>query len=207
MKPLTIAVPKGYLFNETISLFNQMGIVFNAIDDSRKLFTTDTTGNYKLLKIRPWDVPVYVEQGAADLGIVGKDVLYEQDPKVAILNDCQFGGCKLVIAGPEKINISDIPNHSKVVTKYPNATKKFFKKIGKQVKILKLYGAIELGPLTELSDYICDLTATGATLKEHDLHIIDTVIDSTAHLIANPIGLNIYYDLIVELNSKIGTSH
>ena len=203
-EPLTIAVPKGYLFEETIKLFKQIDIHFENLDESRKLFTYDTTGKYKLLKIRPWDVPVYVEQGAADLGIVGKDVLYEQDPNVVTLKDCHFGGCKLVLAGPKKIGINDIKHGAKIVTKYPYSTKKYFAALGKKVSVIKLYGAIELAPLTGLGDYICDLTATGATLKEHDLHIIDTVVESTAHLIANPVGLKIYYDLIVQLTKSIG---
>lgn len=202
--PLTIAVPKGYLFEETITLFKKMDIHFENLEDSRKLFTFDTTGRYKLLKVRPWDVPVYVEQGAADLGIVGKDVLHEQDPNVAVLKDCYFGGCKLVIAGPKEIPFNDIAHGSTIVTKYPNSTKKYFAKLGKKISVIKLYGAIELAPLTGIGDYICDLTATGATLKEHDLHIIDTVVESTAHLIANPVGLKIYYDLIVQLTNAIG---
>ncbi len=202
-EPLTIAVPKGYLFEETIKLFNNIGITFPSIDDSRKLFTLDSTEKYKLLKIRPWDVPVYVEQGAADLGIVGKDVLDEQEPDVLTLKDCHFGGCKLVIAGQEKCDIANLKHHSTIATKYPNATKKYFLKIGKKVNIIKLYGAIELGPLTGICDYICDLTATGATLKEHQLEIVDTVLDSTAHLIANHVGMKVHYKLIVDLLSSL----
>ena len=163
--PLTIAVPKGYLFEETIKLFEKMDIHFDYLDDSRKLFTMDTTGKFKLLKIRPWDVPVYVEQGAADLGVVGKDVLYEQDPHIVTLKDCYFGGCKLVIAGPEDITRDEISHHSTVVTKYPNATKKYFDNIGKKVSIIKLYGAIELGLLTGISDYICDCNSHRSDIK------------------------------------------
>jgi len=201
--PLTIAVPKGYLFEETIELFKKIDIYFDDLNDSRKLFTFDTTGRFKLLKIRPWDVPVYVEQGAADLGIVGKDVLNEQEPHVVSLKDCLFGGCKLVVAGPEKITHTAIPHGAKIVTKYPNSTKKYFAQLGKKIHVIKMYGAIELAPLTGLGDYICDLTATGATLKEHDLHIIDTVVESTAHLIANPVGFKIYYNLITDLLTSL----
>ena len=199
-KPFTIAVPKGYLMEETITILEGVGISFrDSFKDTRRLFGFDSSGQYKMLVVRPWDVPAYVSQGAADLGVAGQDVIAEQEPNVMILRDCKFGGCKLVIAGPDQINVSEIPQHCKVVTKYPQSTERYFKKIGKKAKIIKLYGAIELGPLTGLSDFICDLTATGATLKEHNLKIVDTVLESTAHLIANPIGMRIHYNHITNL--------
>tara|TARA_B100000427_G_scaffold44750_1_gene33007 strand:- start:2674 stop:3291 length:618 start_codon:yes stop_codon:yes gene_type:complete len=201
---LTIAVPKGYLLKETIKRFEAIGIHFPSdFEESRRLFTYDTSETYKLLTVRPWDVPAYVEQGAADLGIVGKDVLLEQEPDVYTLKDLKFGGCKLVIAGLKTQSIQTLKHHCKVVTKYPHSTTKYFEKIGKKVKIIKLYGAIELGPLTGLSDIICDLTATGKTLKEHQLIELDTVFESTAQLIANPIGMKVHYKQISDINSKI----
>ena len=203
-KPFTIAVPKGYLMEETITILEGIGISFrDSFKDTRRLFGFDSTGQYKMLVVRPWDVPAYVSQGAADLGIAGQDVLAEQEPDVMILRDCHFGACKLVIAGQNEMGVADIPQHCTVVTKYPSCTEKYFKKIGKKAKIIKLYGAIELGPLTGLSDFICDLTATGATLKEHDLKIIDTVLESTAYLIANPVGMRIHYDHITGIMRQL----
>jgi len=203
-KPITIAVPKGYLFQETISILEKAGIYFkDTLKDSRKLFTFDTTKKYKMILVRPWDVPAYVEQGAADLGVVGKDVLYEHSADVLTLKDLGFGGCKLVIAGHQDQDINGLKHHCKVVTKYPNSTIKYFNKLGKKVRIIKLYGAIELGPLTGLSDVICDLTATGSTLREHDLKVLDTVFESTAHLIANPIGMRSYYKEITDICSLL----
>tara|TARA_Y100001968_G_scaffold9692_1_gene8132 strand:+ start:612 stop:1229 length:618 start_codon:yes stop_codon:yes gene_type:complete len=203
-KPITIAVPKGYLLKETLRKFKAIDIHFPSnFEESRRLFTYDTSETYKLLTVRPWDVPAYVEQGAADLGIVGKDVLLEQEPTVYTLKDLEFGGCKLVIAGLEGQSIKTLKHHCKVVTKYPHSTMKYFETIGKKVKIIKLYGAIELGPLTGLSDIICDLTATGKTLKEHNLIELDTVFESTAQLIANPIGMKIHYKEISDINSRI----
>lgn len=196
-KTITIAVPKGYLFQETLAVLKKAGIHFNdTLKDSRKLFTYDSTKKYKMILVRPWDVPAYVEQGAADLGVVGRDVLNEHSADVLILNDLGFGGCRLVIAGHQDQDINSLAHNCKVVTKYPNSTVKYFNRLGKKVRIIKLYGAIELGPLTGLSDVICDLTATGSTLAEHDLKILDTVFDSTAHLIANPIGMRAYYEEI-----------
>jgi len=201
---LTIAVPKGYLLKETIEKFKKINILFPSdFEDSRRLFTYDTTKTFKLLTVRPWDVPAYVEQGAADLGIVGKDVLLEQEPHVYILKDLHFGGCKLVIAVLENQSIETLNHNCKVATKYPNSATKYFQKIGKKAKIIKLYGAIELSPLTGLSDVICDLTATGKTLKEHKLIELDTVFESTAHLIANPIGMKVHYEIIKDISSRI----
>lgn len=199
-KTITIAVPKGYLFQETITILKKAGIHFNdTLKDSRKLFTYDSTKTYKMILVRPWDVPAYVEQGAADFGVVGRDVLNEHSADVLILNDLGFGGCRLVIAGNQDQNINTLPHNCKVVTKYPNSTASYFNRLGKKVRIIKLYGAIELGPLTGLSDVICDLTATGSTLAEHDLKVLDTVFESTAHLIANPIGMRSYYKEITTL--------
>jgi len=202
--PITIAVPKGYLLAETIKRFKNASIFFpDDFEKTRKLFTFDQSKSFKLIMVRPWDVPAYVEQGAADLGVVGKDVLYEQNPDICELKNLNFGGCKLVIAGLKKQKPSELPHHCKVVTKYPYSTERYFNKIGKKVKIIKLYGAIELGPLTGLSDIICDLTATGKTLAEHNLKIIDTLVDSTAHFIANPISLRIHYNQITKINSLL----
>ena len=203
-KPLTIAVPKGYLMKETVALFKKAGIEFpDEFEQSRRLFTLDKSGNYKLIMVRPWDVPAYVEQGAADLGVVGRDVLYEQEPDVLILKDLKFGYCKLVIAGMQDQAIDRLHHHCKVVTKYPHSANKYFAKLGKKVRLIKLYGAIELGPLTGLSDVICDLTATGKTLAEHDLKVLDTVFESTAHLIANRVGMNVHYEQISAIANAI----
>ena len=147
-------------------------------------------------------MPAYVTEGAADIGIVGQDVLLEQQPDVFVLKDLQFG-CKLVVAGPDNISIDALPQYSRVATKYPASTARYFNKIGKKVSITKLYGAIELGPLTGLCDVICDLTATGKTLEEHELHVLDTVFESTAHLIANKVGMKIHYDKIKSLTESL----
>jgi ATP phosphoribosyltransferase len=202
---VTIAVAKGYLLKKTIERLTQLGYSFSDdITTSRKLFIEDTSGKIKLLLIRPWDVPVYVSHGAADLGVVGQDILREQSPTVFTLCDLAFGQCSLVIAGPQPIAPHDLTHHLRVATKFTNSTQSYFQAKGLNVKMIKLYGAIELAPITGLSDIICDLTATGATLKENNLHIIDTVYTSTAHLIANPVGLKVHdlfiRDLVASLN-------
>ena len=199
-KPLTLAVSKGYLLTEAVKKFEKIGIRFKEdLETSRKLFMTDESNQIKLLKIRPWDVPEYVKGGAADIGIAGQDVLLEKESPVLKLLNLKFGACKLVLAGPEKQIAQGLKHNLTVATKYPNATQSYFKQKGIQAKIIKLYGAIELAPLTGLSDLICDLTATGQTLKDHDLHILDTVFSSTALLIANPTSFKVHYNRIIKL--------
>lgn len=198
---ITIALAKGYLLKEAVRLFNQIGIEFeDDLTDSRKLFTVDLSGKYRILQVRPWDVSAYVEHGAADLGVVGFDVLYEKQENVVDLLDLGFGECRLVIAGPTPVTpIEELTQPIRVATKYPQSAERFFRESGKKVSLIKLYGAIELGPLTGLSDVICDLTATGTTLRENGLSILDTVFESTAHLIANPISMSTQYDDIVRI--------
>lgn len=189
---ITVAAAKGYLLKEAVKLFQACNIIFeDDVSTTRKLSIKDTTGSIELLIIRPWDVPIYVAEGSADLGIVGKDILVEQHPNVLTLSDLKFGACRLVLAGPKHVQRSDISHNIRVATKFPNTTRRYFDQLGIKAKILKLYGAIELAPLTGLSDIICDLTATGTTLNENNLHILDTVLESTAYLIANKVSLKI----------------
>lgn len=206
MAQLTIAVAKGYLFSEALDCLKKCNFTFDDhLENSRKLYIESQDKQLKLLIVRPWDVPAYVAQGAADLGVVGHDVLQEQSPHVYQLMDLKFGQCKLVIAGPKGSEQAFNKPVLKVATKYPNATEAFLKKKGIKSHIIKLYGAIELAPLTGLSDVISDLTATGQTLKEHDLTVLDTVFSSTAYLIANPIGFKQKYTDITRLIQRLQT--
>ncbi len=201
---ITIAAAKGYLLKETIKLLEKEGYEFDEdLTKTRKLFTTDLSGKLRVLLVRPTDVPVYVEQGAADLGVAGKDILLEHKPTILTLLDLKFGYCKLVIAGPKKINVSELTHNLTIASKFIGSAKAYFKQKGLKANFIKLYGAIELAPITGLSDLICDLTATGATLKENKLHVIDTVFESTAHLIANPVSFRVHDTTIRDLVSKL----
>jgi len=202
---LTLAVSKGYLLDETLKRLNKMGYEFeeSQLKDSRKLFAFDKENRIRLLFIRPWDVSVYVEHGAADLGVVGKDVLLEKEEEVAELVDLKFGHCRLILACPSLQFPYQLFHHIRVATKYPHSCEQFFNKKGIQARILKMYGAIELAPLTGLSDIICDLTASGQTLKENQLEIIDTVFESSARLIANPVSLRLSYKEIQSFSTEI----
>lgn len=198
-KVITVALAKGYLLPEAMSLFEKIGL--SCEDDlvsTRKLFSFSKDQRVRFLLVRPWDVPVYVAQGAADIGIVGKDVLLEQAPKVLQLLDLKFGQCKLVLAGPLPSSDQVLTHHLKIATKYPHMTQTYFASKGLKIILLKLYGAIELAPITGLSDLICDLTATGKTLQENGLHIVDTVFSSSAQLIANPVSLKLNYSLLTD---------
>jgi len=199
-RPVTIAVAKGLLLDEALKLFDQLNIHFEEdLRKSRKLYTNDTTQSFRILAIRPWDVPEYVEQGAADLGIVGEDVLNEKGNPVNRLLDLNFGHCDLVIAGPNQQSPDQLKQNLRVATKFPNSTKRYFKNLGIKVKIIKLYGAIEMAPFSGLSDVICDLSATGKTIQENHLHIIDTIFKSSANLISNTVSLKFHYDAIIKL--------
>ena len=171
---------------ESNVFFDQMGVTFdNDLSESRQLSTIDTTGTIQLMKVRPWDVPVYVEEGAADMGVVGKDVLEEQEPDLLELLDLKFGDCRLVIAGPESFQPKYLSHNVRVATKYEAATMKYFQQKSIRCVPIKLYGAMELAPMTGVADIICDLTATGQTLKENGLVEYDEVFYSTARLVAN----------------------
>ena len=185
---IRVAVAKGYLLGKTAAVFAQLGVRFSEpLTETRQLQLMDTSGRYMFILVRPWDVPVFVANGAADIGIVGEDVLAEQKPNVARLLDLNFGACQLVLAGLSPGE--SVKPYSRVATKYPRLTESYFQTKHCPVSVLKLYGSIESAPVTGLADYIVDLTATGATLKANGLHCLDTLVDATAILIANPVRL------------------
>lgn len=200
----TIAVAKGYLFKEALAVLEKAGIFFDIKkEDSRLLSFVDREKQWKLYAVRPWDVPVYVSRGAADFGIVGYDVLAEQREKVAVLKDLHFGQCSLILAAKKEAVPLNPWHNIRVATKYPYCTEQWFCHQGIKIRLIKLYGAIELAPHTGLADIVCDLTATGTTLKENGLEIIDTLFSSTAQLIANPGSLSFYYREVKHLLKSI----
>lgn len=206
MTKLTIALTKGVLLNDTKELLRKIGISINIpIEKSRKLIFEDKTKEYKFILIRPTDVPVYVEHGTADLGIVGKDVLLEGPEMVAELMDLKYGSCDLVIAAPKnkKIDIKNLKPYTRVATKYINTSEEYFRSKGLKVELIKLYGSVEIAPLVELSDIIVDLASTGKTLEENGLEIISKITNSTARLIANRVSLKVKYQEIIKFVNKI----
>jgi len=183
-----IALPKGALFEASRELLSKIGIYFEL--KNRKLILSTNLEEIKVLIVRTHDVALYVEQGGADLGIVGSDVLLEKEPEVITLKNLNFGFCKLVLAAnktKEKFfkKLDSIPDYTRVATKFPNLTKKFFDQLGVAIEIIELYGSVELAPLTDLSDLIVDLVGTGKTLRENGLFKIQNISEHSAHLIAN----------------------
>lgn len=202
---LTIALSKGYLLKEAFKLFAKVGIEVDPAEaESRKLEIKDKSGNYSFLLLRPADVPVYVEYGAADLGITGWDVLVEGSFKVTKLLDLKFGRCSLVVAGlKNKYTKETLRSDLRVATKFVNSAANYFRDKGLDVELIKLYGSVELAPVQGLSDIIVDLTASGTTLKENGLEIIDRVYDATAYLVANSIKVKTKYNDIIKLSSEL----
>ena len=190
---LTIALPKGRVMKEAVSLFKKIGIqVKGILDDSRKLIFEDKKSNVKFMVVRVQDVPTYVEYGAADMGIAGRDVLLEQKRDVYEPLDLGIGFCRMVVAEPKELGKRDNPchwTHIRVATKYPNITLKYFLNKGIQVDIIKLYGSIELAPILGLSERIVDLVSTGETLKKNGLIEVEEIMKITSKLIVNRASL------------------
>lgn len=203
MRPLTIALPKGRLFKEIIRIFHKAGFVSDELcDDSRKLLLTDDSSGLNFILAKPTDVPTYVEYGAADLGIAGKDVLLEEAKEVCELLDLGLGGCKLVVAVKKESGMNcleDFPLNARVASKYPRVAEDFFLSHGIQVDLIKLHGSIELAPMVGLADAIVDITSTGETLKQNGLKILAEVVFCTARLIANPVSFKMEFERFDEL--------
>lgn len=193
---LTIALPKGALLDDSIRLLQCVGLDFSLFLDkaNRQLQIQDSSGRAKGLLVRAQDVPVYVEYGQAQLGIVGYDVLREKQAAVANLADLGFGGCRMSVAvkasSPYRSAL-DLPAHSRVASKFVNCARDYFQGIDLPVEIVPLYGSVELGPITGMSEAIVDLVSTGKTLKENNLMELEVLYYSTARLIAHPLSYRI----------------
>lgn len=190
---LTVALPKGALLKDSIKLLQAVGLDFSAFLDSgnRQLQIEDPSRTAKALLVRAHDVPVYVEYGQAQLGIVGYDVLREKSPQVAHLADLGFGKCRMSVAvrasSPYRRSL-ELPPHGRVASKFVHCARDYFNNLDLPVEIIPLYGSVELGPITGMSEAIVDLVSTGRTLKENGLIEIDTLFESTARLIAHPLS-------------------
>ncbi len=200
---LTIALPKGRILKEAVALFKKIGIdCSDVMEDSRKLIFENKKSRIKFMVIRSQDVPTYVEYGAADAGIAGKDVLLEQERDIYEPLDLGIGICRMVVAEPKELGKKDNPRHwthIRVATKYPNITLKHFMNKGIQVEIIKLYGSIELAPLLGLSERIVDLVQTGETLKRNGLVEVEELMKVTSKLICNRASLKTKPDRIREI--------
>jgi ATP phosphoribosyltransferase len=205
MSPLTIAVPRGALFADTLDLLDRLGIDTREVrDNDRKLLFRDSG----IVTMRPSDVPTYVEAGAADLGITGADVLLEQSERdVYELVDLGYGRCQMVLAevagedrAAEALRRLGVV---RIATKYPRIAARHFLQTGRQAEIVEVKGSVELAPLTGLVEAIVDLTATGTTLRENGLEVREEIAVCTARLIANPVAHKLQAARIDELLERL----
>lgn len=204
MDYITIAIPKGRPFAPTLDLLRQVGLGCDELadEDSRSLLITCEAARARFIIALPADVPTYVEHGAADLGIVGKDTLLEGRHDVYELLDLGYMFCRFILAAPKDADpavLLDGSSHRRVATKFPRIAEAYFQRRGLQVELIYLHGAVELAPKVGLADMIVDITETGRTLQENDLVILDELERSTARLIANAAAYRLKADRLVPL--------
>ena len=206
MDYITIALPKGKLFGLSADLLAKVGYTAEDLSEkSRKLVITNEEKKIKFIISKTADVPTYVEYGAADIGIIGKDVLLESGMDVYELLDLGFGRCHLMMAvhkDHKRPKLTDYA-HTRVATKFPHIAEKFFNSKGLQMEYIKLNGSIELGPIVGLSESIVDIVETGTTLRENNLEEIAYIMDATARLICNRVSFKLKFDRIHQLTEDL----
>lgn len=189
MSCLKIAIPnKGRLSEDVFALLQRAGLTISK-QDSRSLYTTTYDGNYSIIFVRTQDIPSFVSDGIADLGITGYDIVQETGFEVDHIMDLNFGHCKVVVATKEENpynKIEDIPNNTRIATSFPNITEKFFAKHGKKVHTVEVSGATEIMPQLGLAEVVVDITSSGSTLKANKLKIIGEILKSSAIIIGRP---------------------
>lgn len=204
---LTFALAKGRLANKTLELLEQLGITCEEMKDkdSRKLIFVNEEQKLKFFLSKGPDVPTYVEYGAADIGVVGRDTIMEENRRVYEVLDLGFGKCRMCVCGPESAR-ELLQHHERirVATKYPLIAKEYFyNKKHQTVDIIKLNGSVELGPIVGLSDVIVDIVETGGTLKENGLGVLEEVCPLSARMIVNPVSMRMEYERISGLIHRL----
>ena len=195
---IRIAVAKGRVSKEAIALLAEHGVLFEDSDASRRLIIPDNKKKYEIILVKPSDTAIYVEQGVADCGIVGKDILTEDEPDVYRLFALDIGKCKMCVAGKEGTDIHKLEKVT-VASKYVNSAKAYFSSIGKDCEVIKLNGSVELAPLLHMSDVIVDIVQTGTTLKENGLVILKEIYDISSVFIVNKAALKTKHDELIHL--------
>jgi len=186
---INVALPKGRLGERVYKLFEEAGYGCEDIFNGRKLVFENKEAGVRYFWVKPSDVPIYVERGAADIGACGRDILLEYEPDVYELRDLGTGFCRMVVAAPKGFrDDSDYP--LRVATKFVNIAQDYYSSKGRNIDIIKLNGSIEIAPLLGLSDVIVDLVETGNTLKANDLEVYEEIMDISTRIIANKSGYN-----------------
>lgn len=199
---ISVALPKGRLGSRVFDIFAEIGYDCEEMrSDSRRLIFSSEENGISYFLVKPSDVSIYVEHGAADIGIVGKDILLEYEPDIYELLDLGIGKCKMCVAG--KNGFRDNPDLTlRVATKFVNIAKTYYKSINRDIEIIKLNGSIELAPILGLSDVIVDIVETGTTLKENNLAVLNEILPISARLIANKASYRFKTDEISKIVTK-----
>lgn len=185
---INVALPKGRLGQKVYDMFERAGYPCPSIkEDNRKLIFENEEAGVRYFWVKPSDVTIYVERGAADIGVAGKDILLEYEPEVYELLDLNLGKCRMAVAAKSTFR-DNTERTLKVATKFPNIARTFYEKESRDIDIIKLNGSIEIAPILGLSDVIVDIVETGKTLKENDLEVVKTIVPISARLIANKAG-------------------
>lgn len=206
MKYLTIALAKGRLAEISIDLFMQIGLDCSEMKKkSRKLIFTDEKNKVKFILVKASDVPTYVEYGAADIGIVGKDTLLEEGRNLYEMINLGIGKCRMCVCGPENMRgkLEDV-NNLRVASKFTNIARNyFFRDKERTVEIIKLHGSVELAPLVGLSEVIVDIVESGKTLEENGLCVLETICDISARFVVNRVSMKMERERILDIVSKM----
>jgi ATP phosphoribosyltransferase len=204
VKPLRIALTKGRLEKFSIEIFEKIGIDTEELKNKgRRLVLSDKKNNIQFVLVKAVDVLTYVEHGAADIGIVGKDTLMEEGIDFYEVVDLKVGKCKFALASIPSFNLNEGYNRKKIASKYPRVTREYFRKLGIDVEIIKIEGSVELAPILGLSDAIVDIVETGTTLKENGLVIFDEICDISARMIVNRASMKMRVDEIKKLINDV----
>ena len=202
MKYLTVALAKGRVAELAMDIFISIGMGCSEMKEkTRKLIFTDEKNKMKFILVKASDVPTYVEYGAADIGIVGKDTLLEESRNIYEMVDLGFGKCRMCVCGrPELKGKLDSMTNLKVASKYPNIARKYFRdEKGRTIEIIKLNGSVELGPLVGLSDVIVDIVETGATLRENGLDVLEEICPLSARFVVNKVSMKMDKERIMSM--------
>ena len=204
IKPLRIALTKGRLEKFSVDIFEKIGIDTEELKNKgRRLVLSDRKNNIQFVLVKAVDVLTYVEHGAADIGIVGKDTLLEEGRDFYEVMDLKVGKCKFALASVPSFNVNEGYNRKKIATKYPRVTREYFRKLGMDVEIIKIEGSVELAPILGLSDAIVDIVETGTTLKENGLIVFDDICDISARMIVNRASMKMRKDEIKNLIDNV----
>lgn len=200
---LNVALPKGRLGEKVYDMFEAAGFECPSIkEQSRKLIFENEELGIRYFWVKPSDVAIYVERGAADIGVAGKDILLEYEPDVYELLDLKIGRCSMAVAG--KRDFEDDRNRTlRVATKFPNIAKAYYSARGRDIDVITLNGSIELAPILDLSDVIVDIVETGSTLKENNLEVVEKFLSISARLIANKSGFKFNSEIIENVKNKL----